>query len=110
VSRPAVDELVVASPDPERLAGWYGEVFGTPSGLPAGLRIEAGRIHASRAREPMRLVPTVAVADAAAIERRLIGVGATWLRELEATAWGRIATVLDPDGNCLQIIETRSAP
>jgi predicted enzyme related to lactoylglutathione lyase len=60
---------------------------------------------ARRAREPMRLMPNFVVDDAIVAERRLIGMGVTWIRELEATTWGRIATLLDPDGNYVQLFE-----
>lgn len=34
-------------------------------------------------------------------------MGSTWVRELDSTPWARIGTVLDTDGNYVQVIEGR---
>lgn len=103
--------FVVGSPRPAVLAGWYRDALGLDG---AGTRLDAGAMTMrieddarlpARAREPVRLMPNFVVDDAGAAERRLIGLGVTWIRELEATSWGRIATVLDPDGNYVQLFE-----
>jgi predicted enzyme related to lactoylglutathione lyase len=55
--------------------------------------------------EPTRLITNFSVADVLALESWLVQTGATWVRELEASPWGRIGTLLDPDGNYVQVIE-----
>ena len=64
---------------------------------------------ASQAVEPQRIIPNVVVEDAAAVEGRLIGGAAVWVRELEAGRHGLIGTVLDPDGNYVQFIQPARA-
>lgn len=46
----------------------------------------------------------VVVDDVTAVEARLIAHDTGWHRELEETAWGTVGTVLDPDGNFVQVI------
>ena len=61
--------------------------------------------------EPARVILNVHVDDAGATARHLDGLGVTWVAPLEyregAGAW--FGTVLDPDGNYLQIIELTEA-
>jgi hypothetical protein len=45
------------------------------------------------------------VDDIRAAEERLVALDAVWVRELEPTRWGIIGTVLDLDGNYVQIVE-----
>jgi hypothetical protein len=107
----ALRELVVRSPRPDALAQWYRDALGLGGSngvLRSGsmvVRIEPARELATRVREPIRLMPNFVVDDADAVEQRLIGMGATWVRELETTPWARIATVLDPDGGYVQVLE-----
>ncbi len=99
--------FVVRSPQPAAIEGWHREAFGLEAGA-VELRVEHGPDLPARATEPIRLMPNIVVPDAAATERRLVAMGATWIRELETTRWGRIATVLDPDGNYVQLFEVPS--
>ena len=59
----------------------------------------------SVAAEPARIVLNFHVDDIRAVEARLVALGAVWVRELETTSWGIIGTVLDLDGNYVQIVE-----
>jgi hypothetical protein len=111
---PSLHELVVHSTRPDELEQWYRDALALPGGrrrLHAGgvlMRFSADPSLPVRACEPMRLMPNFVVDDASSAERRLVAMGATWIRELEATEWGRIATVLDPDGNYVQLFELPS--
>jgi hypothetical protein len=104
-------QFVVRSARPDALEGWYRDALGLGGADghlvagPVGVSVERDVGLARRAREPMRLMPNFVVDDAIVAERRLIGMGVTWIRELEATTWGRIATLLDPDGNYVQLFE-----
>jgi hypothetical protein len=55
--------------------------------------------------EPARHILNFVVDDIAAVEARLVAMEAVWVREVERTPWGMIGTVLDVDGNYVQIIE-----
>jgi catechol 2,3-dioxygenase-like lactoylglutathione lyase family enzyme len=115
---PVIGSILLASTDPGRLRTWYERALGvtadTDGFLPLGgadLLIEARDDVAAAAAEPARLILNVHVGDARAAARRLEAAGVTWLAELEyrppAGAW--FGTVIDPDGNYLQIIELTDA-
>jgi predicted enzyme related to lactoylglutathione lyase len=57
--------------------------------------------------DPGRLILNFHVDDIAAVEARLVALEVIWIREVQPTPCGIIGTVLDPDGNCVQVIETR---
>jgi predicted enzyme related to lactoylglutathione lyase len=111
---PAIGSILLASTDPGRLRAWYEQAFGVaadPDGFlrlgDVGLLIDGRDDVADVPAEPARVILNVHVADARATARRLDTMGVTWHAELEyregAGAW--FGTVLDPDGNYLQIIE-----
>ena len=92
--------MLVGSADPARLRAWYEAAFG---GIPAGIVIDK-RDLADSAGEPGRVILTFAVDDIAAAEARLIDHEVTWIREIESTPSGRIGTVIDADGNYVQVL------
>ena len=104
--------IVLGSRAPGRLAAWYRQVLGLGDGdavvMAGGVKlsftsdVDIGPTTA----EPDRLVLNFVVEDIEAVEARLVAMEAVWVRELERAPWGIIGTVLDPDGNYVQIIET----
>jgi catechol 2,3-dioxygenase-like lactoylglutathione lyase family enzyme len=114
--------VVLGSRAPRRAAAWYRRALGFPdTGADTDTSLNAGdealkagdvellityRSHvAVTAVEPNRLVLNFVVDDILEIEARLVAMEAIWVRELERTPWGIIGTVLDLDGNLVQIIE-----
>jgi glyoxalase/bleomycin resistance protein/dioxygenase superfamily protein len=110
--------VVLGSRAPRRAAAWYRRALGLPDAdtlLKAGDEaLKAGDVEllityrshvAAAAVEPIRLVLNFVVEDILEIEDRLVAMEAIWVRELERTPWGIIGTVLDLDGNLVQIIE-----
>jgi predicted enzyme related to lactoylglutathione lyase len=103
--------ITLESRSPDRAAAWYRQALGLAdddSLLTAGgveLRFTLGTTDAPHAVEPDRIVLNFHVDDIRAAEERLVGLEAVWVRELERTRWGIIGTVLDFDGNCVQIVE-----
>jgi len=93
--------VLVGSADPARLRAWYDEALG---GVPDGIVIDRRDV-ADHAGEPSRVIITFAVDDIAAAEARLIDHEVTWIREIESTPFGRIGTVIDADGNYVQVME-----
>jgi predicted enzyme related to lactoylglutathione lyase len=115
---PVIGSILLASTDPARLRAWYGQAFGVTADTDGFLRFgEVGLLIdprgdvAARAAEPARVVINLHVADAQAAARQLNAMEVTWLAALEYRtpdgAW--FATVLDPDGNYVQIIELTPA-
>ena len=60
------------------------------------------------APEPARLLVNFFVADVAAEQTRLEGLGVAFSRSMAREPWGGIiSTFADPDGNYLQLVEFR---
>ena len=55
--------------------------------------------------EPGRIIINLDVEDARAVASRLDDLGAKWLAELEDRDGSLFGTVIDPDGNYVQIIQ-----
>jgi predicted enzyme related to lactoylglutathione lyase len=111
-------KVVIGSRSPLQEAEWYRRALGLPdtdAEVQAGdVVLEAGDVElhiaqrshvAQAAAEPVRLVLNFVVDDIQAVEARLVEMEAVWVRELERVPWGIIGTVVDPDGNYVQIIE-----
>jgi predicted enzyme related to lactoylglutathione lyase len=116
-SAPAIGSILLASTSPDQLRSWYERAFEVAADhdgflpLGVGLLVDKRDDVAPRAVEPARVILNVHVADAQATARQLSALGGTWVAELEyrepAGAW--FGTVLDPDGNYVQIIELTDA-
>lgn len=117
-SSPVIGSILLASADPAALRAWYEQAFGVTADVDGflplgdvGLLIDGRDDVAARAAEPARLILNLHVPDARAAAARLDEIGVTWLAELEyrpqGGAW--FATVVDPDGNYVQIIEITDA-
>ncbi|MEV5706275.1 VOC family protein [Actinoallomurus sp. NPDC052274] len=110
--------LVLGSDDPERLSAWYRAAF-APSAEPGiVLMVGDGRLVFDRrddleqsTREPGRILINFYVEDIEAVAAHLKALGVTrWIRPVEGFGAGRIATVEDPVGNYVQIVELAARP
>jgi catechol 2,3-dioxygenase-like lactoylglutathione lyase family enzyme len=115
---PVIGSVLLASTDPARLRAWYERAFGATADADGflrfgdvGLLIDARDDVAARTAEPARVIINLHVSDAQAIARHLTALEVTWVAALEyreaAGAW--FGTVLDPDGNYVQVIELTEA-
>ena len=123
--------VVLGSRAPHRAAAWYRRALGLadPDANADSVTsrnggdevLQAGDVEllityrshvATAAAEPNRLVLNFVVDDILEVEARLVAMEAIWVRELERTRWGIIGTVLDLDGNYVQIVQpaTDSSP
>ncbi|WP_067137796.1 VOC family protein [Microtetraspora malaysiensis] len=110
--------LVLGSDDPERLSAWYRAAF-APSAEPSTvLTMGGGRLIFDRrddleqnTREPGRILINFYVDDIGAVVAHLKTLGVTrWIRPVEHFGPGLIATVEDPVGNYVQIVELAARP
>jgi len=117
-ARHQIGSILLASADPTALRAWYERAFdmhSDPDGfLPFGtvdLLITARDGVAPMNPEPGRVIINIHVQDAQATAAHLSAIGATWLAKLEYRrpdeAW--FGTVIDSDGNYVQIIELTEA-
>jgi hypothetical protein len=109
--RARIRAITLESRAPDRAAAWYRLALGLTDAEPlltAGgveLRFTLGSSDAPNTVEPARIILNFHVADIRTAEARLVALEAVWVRELERTRWGIIGTVLDLDGNFVQIVE-----
>jgi predicted enzyme related to lactoylglutathione lyase len=117
-STPTIGSILLASTDPDRLRAWYERAFGVPADHDGflylgevGLLIDGRDDVADRNPEPGRVIINLHVDDAQTTARHLDGLGVTWLAKLEhrprTGLW--CGTIIDPDGNYVQIIELTPA-
>ncbi len=118
---PTLGSILLGTADPHRLRDWYatalaagddGEGFTevTPTMFAAtfgdtSLLIDGRSDVADKNREPGRVILNFHVQDARATADRLNAVGVTWLVGLEQREGGLFGTLVDPDGNYVQIIQ-----
>ena len=120
MTRPAVDSMLLASADPERLGDWYAAALDPAEDARVdGYRVlRFGDFHllidgrddvSATNPEPGRMILNLDVVDARAVVDRLEAAGVEWLAELEDRDGSLFATAIDPDGNYLQLIELSEA-
>ena len=108
--------LNLTSEDPARLYAFYKDTVGlsvmpdmgefTLNVAGAALGIDGHSETKGSAKEPSRVLIDLFVADLAAEQSRLEGLGVKFIRTAGREEWGGvISTFPDPDGNLVQIIE-----
>jgi len=120
MSSAVLGSVLLGTADPVRLRDWYTAAFA--AGGEGAFTQVAPTLFACRfgstsllidGRSDLsgtnpdagRVILNIHVDDIRTAEARLVALGAVWIREPEATRWGIIGTVLDPDGNFVQIVE-----
>ena len=123
MAAPPLGSILLGSANPRRLRDWYAAALGpdgggftevTPTMFAAnfgdvGLLIDGRDDVTDRNPEPGRVILNFHVDDARATADRLNDQGVTWLVELEDRDGGVFGTLVDPDGNYVQIIELKGA-
>jgi len=104
--------MLLGSADPDRLKDWYREGFhaevdgyGNLNLGGFGLVIEQRDDVATRAVEPGRFIVNFAVDDIEHAAAHLRTLDVEWLVHPEDRGVGWFATLVDPDGNYVQLIQ-----
>lgn len=104
--------ILLGSTDPGQLRAWYLAALSPAEGPDGfldfgGVRMLIdGRSDVSAANpEPGRVILNFHVADARATAEHLDRLGVTWLSRVERRGANLFGTLIDPDGNYVQIIE-----
>lgn len=112
----ALGSILVGSTDPDRLRAWYRAAFAPDQPEQGVLKVgevllvfEKRADLADKNAEPGRAIVNFHVEDAREVAAHLNSIGVTWLAELERRPSGWFATLLDPDGSYVQIIEFAEA-
>ena len=114
--RPALESMLLASTDPDRLAEWYATAFEPQEDAKVDqyrllrfdrfyLMIDRRDNIAERNPDPARMIVNFDVDDARAVVGRLEQLGTTWVAELEDRDGSLFATATDPDGNHVQLVQ-----
>ena len=113
---PDLGSVLLASTDVKRLRGWYEKAFDVapnPDGFlefgGVSVLIDARDDVADRAAEPERVILNFHVDDARARAAHLDSLGVTWVVPLQYRGDAWFGTLLDHDGNLIQIIELTPA-
>ncbi len=113
---PTLGSILLGSPDPRRLRDWYCAAFDcTPNEVGfldfGGTEVLIdGRTDVDPVnREPGRFILNFHVDDARRTAAHLDTMGVTWLVPVEERRDGLFGTLIDPDGNYLQIIQLNAA-
>ncbi|WP_086818551.1 VOC family protein [Allokutzneria sp. NRRL B-24872] len=108
----ALGSILLGSADPKRLRDWYRAAFrceprddGFIDYGGVSLLIDGRDDVAAGTAEPGRVVLNFHVEDARGVAAHLDELGVEWLARLEDRGPGLFGTLIDPDGNYVQIIE-----
>jgi predicted enzyme related to lactoylglutathione lyase len=124
MAAPPLGSILLGTTNPRRLRDWYTAAFGPEGGSftevtstmfaanfgDVGLLIDGRDDVTDTNPEPGRVILNFHVDDARATADRLNEQGVKWLVELEDRDGGLFGTLVDPDGNYVQIIELTEAP
>lgn len=116
MARSNLGSILLASTDPQRLRDWYVTALSPQddSNVDGYRVLRFGDVYvlidsrtdvSDRNPEPGRMILNFEVEDARAVAAHLAEMGATWLAELEDRDGSLFATVIDADGNYVQIIQ-----
>ncbi|MGH3518950.1 MAG: VOC family protein [Haloechinothrix sp.] len=117
---PTLTSILLSSTDPERLRTWYVSALEPDLNRDEGgygilrfggfyILIDSRDDIGKANPEPGRVILNFEVDDAHATAARLEDLGAEWLAKLEDRDGSLFGTVIDPDGNYVQIIQLSEA-
>ena len=114
MAKPVLNSMLIGSTDAERLKAWYRDGFqaevdgyGNLNLGGFGLVIEQRDDVAAKTAEPGRHIVNFAVDDIEAAAAHLRTLGVEWLVPPEDRGIGWFATLVDPDGNYVQLIQMK---
>jgi catechol 2,3-dioxygenase-like lactoylglutathione lyase family enzyme len=110
--RPTLGSVLLASTNVDRLREWYQRAFGVVPNSDGflefggvSLLIDSRDDVGDQSAEPARVIVNFHVDNARAMAAHLDSLGVTWVVPVEFRGDAWFATLFDPDGNMLQIIE-----
>jgi predicted enzyme related to lactoylglutathione lyase len=112
-----IGSILLASDNVDEMKTWYRRAFDLEENAMGAFELGSVQLFiephsevSGRAQEPARWIINLDVDAARELADHLKDLGAVFVRKLEAEAFGLIATVADPDGNYLQIIQWGATP
>ena len=112
MAAPPIGSLLIGSARVDHMKSWYRRAFditendmGAFEFGPVQLFIETHSDVDGNVKEPARVIINLNVDDCSGLASHLKELGTRFVRKVEQEQFGLIATVADPDGNYLQLIE-----
>jgi predicted enzyme related to lactoylglutathione lyase len=112
-----VGSLLLGSENVDEMKTWYRRAFDVEENAMGAFELGGVQLFvephsevSGRTMEPARCIINLDVDDARTLVEHLKDLGAVFVRKLEAEPFGLIATVADPDGNYLQVIQWGATP
>ena len=112
MTTPILGSILLGSTNPERLQAWYQAALAlqhTPDGFMimggVNVLIDSRDDISDTNPEPGRVILNFHVDDAQAVAAHLNTLEVAWLVPLEERSDGLFGTLIDPDGNYIQIIQ-----
>jgi predicted enzyme related to lactoylglutathione lyase len=113
----SLGSILIGSSNVEEMKSWYRRAFDAEENAMGALTLGAVQLFiephsevSGPAREPARVILNLDVTRCGAIVDHLRSLGTRFVRPLEPMPFGLIATVADPDGNYVQVIEWGAVP
>ena len=109
--------ILLGSDNVDEMKTWYRRAFDVQENAMGAFELGAVQLFvethseiSGRAKDPARCIINLDVDDARGLTDHLKDLGAVFVRKLEQEPFGLIATVADPDGNYLQVIQWGATP
>jgi predicted enzyme related to lactoylglutathione lyase len=113
----SLGSLLLGSDRVDEMKTWYRRAFDVEENAMGAFELGAVQLFiethsevSGRAQDPARCIINLDVDDARGLAQHMKDLGAVFVRKLEQEPFGLIATVADPDGNYLQIIQWGATP
>jgi predicted enzyme related to lactoylglutathione lyase len=107
-----LDGVVIGSARPDELKDWYRKTFDVAENENGAFVFGSVRLFvfphdrvSGTAQDPARILLGFSVDDAKAVQSDLKAKGVRFIRDVEEEPFGLIGTIVDLDGNYLQIIQ-----
>lgn len=107
-----LDSILIGSSHADEVRNWYRRAFDASENEMGAVVLGDVQIFVEQhsevsgpSEEPARVMVNIDVTDIDRLASHLSDMGVIFVRPVEATDFGRIATVEDPDGNYVQVIE-----
>jgi predicted enzyme related to lactoylglutathione lyase len=117
VTTPNLGSILLGSSQVDTMKTWYRRAFDVQENSmgafefgPVQLFIETHSEVNGPSKEPARCIINLDVDDARSLTNHVKDLGADVVRKLSQEPFGLIATVADPDGNYVQLIEWGATP
>lgn len=117
MNTPTLGSILIGSSNLDTMKSWYRRAFGVRENEMGAFEFGGIQLFIEEHSEvggpnldPARLILNLDVSDCRSLGNHLRDLDSRFIRPVEQEPFGLIATVADPDGNYIQIIEWGASP